>query len=256
MVVIRLHKYVIDAEIVSHECLGKGVWKMVVRAPKIAEAAQPGQFIQLKVLKGEPLLRRPISIAFADPEKGTLDLIYRVVGKGTELLAELLPGAVVNCLGPLGHGFSIEASSPLLIGGGMGIAPLIFLAEKFQKKAAVLLGGRNKEEMFWTSFYENNTKEMHITTDDGSVGTKGFTVDVLPTMLESGKYDTVFVCGPEVMMRAAAKIAAEYKIPCQVSLEKHMACGLGACLSCTCEGKEKRRKVCQDGPVFWAQEVY
>lgn len=256
-VVIHLPKVAVDAVILRHETLAKDMKKLVVAAAEIAAQAAPGQFIQLKIKDGEPLLRRPISIAAVDAVAGTMDLIYRVVGKGTKALAELPAGAVVNCLGPLGHGFDLDCQSPLLVGGGMGIAPLIFLAESFAGKASILMGGRNKDEMFWPALYEGSVQKIHITTDDGSVGSKGFTVDVLPQLLATGKFDRVMVCGPEIMMKAAAKIAAEYKIPCQVSLEKHMACGLGACLSCTCAGSDgKRKKVCQDGPVFWAQEVF
>ncbi len=109
------------------------------------------------------------------------------------------------------------------------------------------MGGRNKDEMFWPALYEGSVQKIHITTDDGSVGSKGFTVDVLPQLLATGKFDRVMVCGPEIMMKAAAKIAAEYKIPCQVSLEKHMACGLGACLSCTCAGSDGKRKKSMSG---------
>ena len=257
MAVIRLPKIAVDAVVTAHEILGPGVKKLVVKAPAIAGQAAPGQFVQLKIREGEPLLRRPLSIASVDPVAGTVDLIYRIVGKGTKVLADLPAGAVVNCLGPLGHGFSLECKAPLLVGGGMGIAPLLFLAERFAKKAAILMGGRNQEEMFWPALYENKVQEIFVTTDDGSLGKQGFTVSLLPELLASGRYDRVFVCGPEIMMAAAAKIAAEYAVPCQVSMEKHMACGLGACLSCTCASKDgtKRKMVCQDGPVFWAQEV-
>lgn len=257
-VVIRLPKVALDAVVTAHEILGPGVKKLVVLAEQIAKTAVPGQFVQLKIKDGEPLLRRPLSIASVDADAGTVDLIYRVVGKGTQVLADVEKGAVVNCLGPLGKGFDLSCKSPLLVGGGMGIAPLLFLAERLERKPSILMGGRNQSEMFWPTLYKGKVKEVFITTDDGSIGTKGFTVGLLPELLASGAYDRVVVCGPEIMMKAAAAIAATYHIPCQVSLEKHMACGLGACLSCTCESKDgkKRKKVCQDGPVFWAQEVF
>ncbi len=137
-------KVAVDAVILRHETLAKDMKKLVVAAAAIAAQAAPGQFVQLKIKEGEPLLRRPISIAAVDAAAGTLDLIYRVVGKGTKALADLPAGAVVNCLGPLGHGFDLTCQSPLLVGGGMGIAPLIFLAETFAGQSLDLNGGQKQ----------------------------------------------------------------------------------------------------------------
>lgn len=251
-------KVAIDALIVANNQITADVKEVVVWAPLIAETAVPGQFIHLKVADGEPLLRRPISIAGVDTVKGTIRLIYRVLGKGTMHLATLAKEDKVNCLGPLGKGFDLGCKRPLLIGGGMGIAPLIFLAQRLDpQNTTVLMGGRNKAEMFWPSLYKELVKDIHITTDDGSLGTKGFTVDLLPSLLKEKQYDRIFVCGPQIMMEAIARLAQKHQIPCQVSLEKHMACGIGACLSCTCASNHdgKRKKVCTDGPVFWAEEV-
>lgn len=253
-------KVAIDCTILENRAITKDVSEIIVDAPKIARQASPGQFIHIKITPGEPLLRRPLSLADADEKSGTLRLVYRIAGKGTAALAALKEGAGINCLGPLGHGFDLDCRRPLLIGGGMGIAPLIFLARRLKEQdtdTAVLLGGRGKEEMFWPPLFEKYAGKVFITTDDGSVGEKGFTVDLLPQLLEENSYDRIFVCGPQPMMAAAAKIAAAAQVPCQVSLEKHMACGIGACLSCTCEAKDggKRKKVCADGPVFWAEEV-
>lgn len=251
-------KVAIDAKILDNKQLSADVKELIVYAPQIAEQVMPGQFVQVKVAEGEPLLRRPISIASADAAKGTLSLIYRIIGKGTARLAELKVNDEVNCLGPLGNGFDLTCKRPLLVGGGMGIAPLIFLAQQLRSETKeILMGGRNKDELFWQSMYENIVDAIHITTDDGSLGTKGFTITLLPKLLKQNVYDRIFVCGPEIMMESVAKIAKAHDIPCQVSLEKHMACGIGACLSCTCESKNggKRKKVCTDGPVFWAGEV-
>ena len=132
------------------------------------------------------------------------------------------------------------------------------MAEGFcaqQKPIEILIGGRCEEELFWTELYEDICQNIHITTDDGSCGTKGTVIALLPQLLDSGKYDCIYVCGPVPMMKAVAEVAAAKKIKCQVSLEKYMACGLGACLSCSCSGIGKRLKVCTDGPVFWAEEV-
>ncbi len=252
-----LPKVAVDAKIILQEELGNAVWKMVLACPEIAATAQPGMFVQLRVERGNLLLRRPISLADVNLTEGTLTLIYRLVGKGTKALADCQVGASVNVLGPLGHGFDTTAKKPLLVGGGMGIAPLLFLAKSFAGKSDILMGGRNKAEMFWPGIYRDLVHEIFVTTDDGSMGTKGFTVTKLPELLASHAYDCVMVCGPEIMMRGVAKITAEAKIPCQVSLEKRMACGLGACLSCSIDTNfGERKKVCKDGPVFWAKEVF
>ena len=124
-------------------------------------------------------------------------------------MAALQPADPINCLGPLGHGFSLTAKKPLLVGGGMGIAPLLFLAKTFAGKASILMGGRNAEEMFWPELYQGLVQDVFITTDDGSMGTKGFTVTLLPALLQKGAYDRIFVCGPEIMMRGVAGIAKE-----------------------------------------------
>ena len=139
----------------------------------------------------------------------------------------------------------------------MGLSPLLYYAAATQGRGDVLIGGKNAGELFWTGLYENLVHQMFITTDDGSLGTKGFTTTLLPKILEEETdYDGIVVCGPEIMMRGVAKIAAEHHIPCEVSLEKRMACGLGACLSCSIGTVHGRRKVCKDGPVFRAEEVF
>ena len=252
-------KLAIDTKIVEHNHISDNVKELVLSAPQIVEQAKPGQFIHLKITDGnDPLLRRPISIASVDLDKGLLTLIYRIAGKGTKKLATLKQGDIVNCLGPLGNGFDLNCQKPLLVGGGIGMAPLIFLAQRLVPcNIDILMGGRTKTEMCWHELFQDIVEEIHVTTDDGSLGTKGFTVDVLPDLLKTGKYDTIYVCGPHIMMEKVSAIAKEYNIPCQVSLEKHMACGIGACLSCTCQTNDgKRKKVCTDGPVFFAEEVF
>jgi dihydroorotate dehydrogenase electron transfer subunit len=140
----------------------------------------------------------------------------------------------------------------------MGIAPLVFLASALcPRPIEILMGGRTLQEMFWADIFSELCQKVHITTDDGTLGTRGFTLDMLPQVLEKGHYDMIYTCGPEVMMRGVAKLAQQFTVPCQVSLEEHMACGVGACLSCTCQASDgKRRKICSDGPVFWSEEVF
>lgn len=257
MAVMILPKLAADANIISHEVIGNNVWKMIVSCPQIAKLAAPGMFVQVRIERGGLLLRRPISLADVDQTKGTITLIYRIVGKGTAAMSDCKAGENINLLGPLGHGFDTTASHPLLVGGGMGIAPLLFLAKAYQGKADILMGGRNADEMFWPSFYASLVQDIFITTDDGSLGSKGFTVTLLPELLQKKSYDRIIVCGPEIMMRGIAALAEKAHIPCQVSLEKRMACGLGACLSCSIDTNDgQRKKVCKDGPVFWAKEVF
>lgn len=255
--VMALHKKALDAGIVSNRRVGTDIYRMEIEAPFLAAESVPGQFLQVRIEGAGLLLRRPLGIAEADEDSGTVAMYYRIVGKGTAALAAMQAGQAVNCLGPLGQGFSLQAERPLLIGGGMGLAPLLFLAQRFQGKASVLMGGRNKAEVFWSDFFSPVAKQVFTTTDDGSVGEKGFTTSLLPTLLEKYRFDVLFACGPDIMMRKIGEIADEADVPCQVSLERRMACGLGACLSCVIDTTDEgRKKVCQDGPVFWAQEVF
>lgn len=255
--VMVLRKEALDAEIISNRAVASDIYRLEARGALFAQTALPGQFLQVYINKPDLFLRRPLGIAAVDEKKGTIVMYYRVIGKGTAALARMKAGEVVNCLGPLGNGFSLAASRPLLIGGGMGLAPLLFLAQRFLGKAAVLIGGRNKAEVFWADFFAPLTRHVFITTDDGSAGKKGFTTSLLPMLLQEYRFDALYACGPEIMMKKIATIAAEKAVPCQVSMERRMACGLGACLSCVIDAKDGgRKKVCQDGPVFWAQEVF
>lgn len=250
-------KKIVEAKLLEQKTLASDVNLIKVYAPEIAEQAVPGQFVNVQVsLQAAPLLRRPFGVAEVDADNGTLTMIYRIIGEATQLLAKVEVGNTLSIIGPLGHGFDLKAKKPLLIGGGLGLAPLVYLAKSFcPAPVEILMGGRTEKELFWTEIYENLCEAIHITTDDGTKGTKGTVIALLPQLLATGGYDCVYVCGPEPMMKAVAEAAAAAGVPCQVSLEKYMACGLGACLSCSCGGVHKRLKVCTDGPVFWAQEV-
>lgn len=248
-------KTIAMAKVVEQRQLNSSTRLIKVHAPEIANVAVPGQFVNVQVCKNSaPLLRRPFGVAGVNKEEGTFTMIYRVIGEGTQILAAAAVGDSLSIVGPLGRGFDLGAKRPLVIGGGVGLAPILFLAAALGN-SHVLMGGRTAEELFWTDLYKAYCPEMFLTTDDGSQGTKGTVMALLPQLLAEGGYDCVYVCGPVPMMRAVAAACLEAKVPCQVSLEKYMACGLGACLSCACEGIGKRIKVCKDGPVFWAQEV-
>ncbi len=249
---------VVKAGIVRNTEIGVNVKELVLYAPEIAAQAVPGQFLHVRVVDSyHPLLRRPLSISSADCIAGTVSTIYRVVGQGTACLAALSSKDSVDCMGPLGNGFVIHGQRPLLVGGGMGLAPLLFLAGALcPRPIEILMGGRTKEEMFWANMFHDKCDAIHITTDDGTLGSCGVTLDLLPEVLRSGTFDAIYTCGPRIMMEGVAKAANATNIPCQVSLEEYMACGIGGCLSCTCAGTDGvRKKVCTDGPVFWAQEV-
>lgn len=252
-------KMVVSAQVVAHVEIGIQVKELVLYAPELAAQAIPGQFLHIRVASGtyHPLLRRPLSISDVDAEAGTVSTIYRIVGQGTVCLSALRENDMVDCMGPLGNGFTIQGKRPLLVGGGMGLAPLMCLAGALcPRPIEVLMGGRTEEEMFWVPMFTHMCKNLHITTDDGTLGSRGVTLDILPELLQTGKFDMIYTCGPRIMMDGVAKLAKQYNIPCQVSLEEYMACGVGGCLSCTCAtNKGSRKKVCTDGPVFWAEEV-
>ena len=255
--VMTLPRLALDTEILQNTKVGDDVYALTVHGGALVNQAQPGQFIHLQIPAENVFLRRPFGIADTDEGNGRLTMYYRVAGKGTRALTSQQHGDKVNCLGPLGNGFSLSSKHPLLVGGGMGLAPLLLLTKRFQGEADVLMGGRNQAELFWKDIFAPYAHEIFITTDDGSLGVRGFTTELLPGLLGQRKYDCIYTCGPEIMMRGIAKIAAQHDIPCQVSLEKRMACGLGACLSCVCDtANGERKKICKDGPVFRAQDVF
>ncbi len=254
---MALPKFDEKAAVMENQRVQGDVWSMTLRCASVAGAAEAGQFIQLRVPAQMLLLRRPFGVAGADAAAGTIAVYYRVLGQGTRALTALRAGDAADCLGPLGRGFDMRAKRPLLVGGGMGLAPLLFLAARFGGAADVLLGGRNRGEVFWEALFAPFARASFVTTDDGSAGRRGFVTALLPELLAAGGYDCVYTCGPDVMMRGVAKLAAAHGVPCQVSLEKRMACGLGACLSCALDAADgARKKVCRDGPVFWARDVF
>ncbi len=254
---MALPKMTIDAEILNNDQLNSDVYSLTVQADALVSQCLPGQFVHVQISEGSLLLRRPFGIADVDISNGRLTIFYRVAGKGTHILTGLESGKKINILGPLGHGFSLDAKRPLIIGGGMGLAPLLFLAKCFHGIADVLMGGRTQKELFWKELFKPHGHNLFIATDDGSIGEKGFTTDLLPEILKNNSYDCIYTCGPEIMMRGISRIAQQHNISCQVSLEKRMACGLGACLSCVCDNKTQgRSKICKDGPVFWSQDVF
>ena len=241
-----------EVEILSNEEVAAKIFRLIIDAPELAQISRAGQFVQVKI-SDDFTLRRPLGIASA--ADGKVKIFYRAVGRGTETLSAKKAGETLNILGALGNGYTPREGKILLVGGGMGLAPLLCAAEKFDSD--VLIGGRNRGEVvFWEDEFRPHVEKIFITTDDGSYHRKGFVTDLLPELLAAKNYSAILTCGPEIMMRGVAKLALEKNLPCQVSFEKRMACGLGACLSCSIDTVDGRRKVCKDGPVFDAQKVF
>lgn len=246
-------KMLLDAVITECGELIKDVFMLSAKCGEIAKIAKPGNFIQLKPVKGNALLRRPLGVANVFDDY--IVFIYRKIGKGTSELSELKRGDMVSLLGPLGNSFNMEFKRPLLVGGGMGLSPLLFYAKE-HKNLDVLIGGRTSAELFWEKYFDKYSQNIFVATEDGSKGEKGFNVDLLPKILKENEYDGIIACGPDPMMKKAVEIAKEFNIPVEVSLERRMGCGLGACLSCAVDTKSGRKKVCKDGPVFQGEEVF
>jgi dihydroorotate dehydrogenase electron transfer subunit len=239
--------------------IAPGVYDYLLYSPKIAKAAAEGQFVN--VLCDGYTLRRPISICGYDKESGMLRLVFEVRGKGTDWLSKCEKGDELDLIGPLGHGFSkIDASKKaVLVGGGIGTPPLLPLAERYGKNAAVITGFRTAAAAILQDDFAKAGARTILCTDDGSAGIHGFTTQALEQYLKEYECDIIYTCGPKLMMKGVAKLAIEREIPCQVSMEERMGCGIGACLCCVCATKDDKGKhltrVGLNGPVFSAAEV-
>lgn len=252
----------IFTELVKKEKLLEGLYKFSVDAKEIVELAKPGNFIEIRINENlDPFLRRPISIYNMDKEKGILEFIFQVKGKGTELLAKKKEGDLIDIIGPLGSGtFKFEGKKNIaIIGGGIGIFPLYELAKQAQNSGIethTYLGFRNKALVTLEDEFEAVSSKLTITTDDGSYSQKGFAINFLSEDMKNKKLDGIYACGPLPMLKAVKKLAEENNIPCQISLEEKMGCGLGVCLGCAVKtaaslaDKPEYVHVCKAGPVF------
>ena len=245
-----------DTCILSQNMIGKDIYSLWIKAGDIAEAAKPGQFVNVYTDDASLLLPRPISICEINKDQGTLRLVYRVAGKGTKRLSGLSSGDEVKILGPLGNGFPLKSGRALLIGGGIGIPPMLELAKNLDD--SIIVAGY-RDEIFLKNEL-GSTGELHISSENGMIGVKGNVMDAIRTDNLSG--DVIYACGPMVMLSAVKKFAAENKIPAYISLEERMACGVGACLGCVCKTVKdnshthvNNARVCTEGPVFDAEEV-
>ena len=279
----------INSRVVSNKRISENCWRLVLDAPQISSEVKPGQFIHVKV-GGEngPLFRRPFSIFRRVPLEGNhlgIEIVYEVTGAGTRTMTGLRKGDTVDIIGPLGHGFELHQDKPVqvLVAGGTGAACLFLLAEGISRaglQLKVLLGAETKASVILEKEYAKLKGEVMVSTDDGTYGFHGFVTQMLERALDGGKISTdcvIYSSGPEPMLKALAPICQKCRIPTQVSIERHMMCGIGACLACVCKvdtnhvSKYRDRGsshmqfvsdkefgyalVCKDGPVFNIIEV-
>ena len=261
--------------VISNVELSPGYWRMRMTAPPPITGSKPGQFLMIKVNGGsDPLLRRPFGIfdtgamvtEFTDcGSQSYLEILYKVVGKGTRMLSVLHHGDLLDVLAPLGKGFDPGApgEEKILVGGGIGLAPLYYLAKELVAcgdKVRLFAGGRNRDDILCITEFERLGVETYVSTDDGTLGESGLVTEVLERHLAPSGM-RIFACGPTPMLRAVALMAQAHGVPCQVSMEAYMACGVGACLGCVMKGANHTdetpdyRCVCKDGPVFDSFEL-
>jgi dihydroorotate dehydrogenase electron transfer subunit len=257
-------RFDIPARIIEQKQLAHGIFLLTVKGPAILKSANPGQFCMLEVKYNnsrDPLLRRPLSI-YKIRANGQINFLYKEVGKGTRLLSKRRPGEIVRVLGPLGQGFRLVHDRPcILVGGGLGIASLLLLAEKIKQpgKLIILLGAENASGIPTIEDFSRLTRNFHAATEDGSLGQKGMVTDLLTqTLHEITGMAQIYTCGPWPMMKAVYYMARNKNIPCQVSLESTMACGIGLCLGCAVPRSDSQGflHVCKEGPVFDADQVH
>ena len=245
--------------IIEKKCISRDTFSITIYAPEAAKAAHAGQFANISAPGFT--LRRPISICEFSRSRGTLRFVFEVRGKGTEAISRLNVGDNLDVLGPLGNGFAIPDSARrvVLVGGGIGVPPMLGLAKKLGDRATAILGFRDYSRIILADEFEKDGAATAICTDDGSVGYNGMVTGPLESTLKNTGADIVCACGPMPMLNAIAKICAQYEVPCKVSLEQRMGCGVGACVVCSCltvrNGQEHYARVCKDGPVFDAKEV-
>ena len=252
------HRLLEPVTVLANERLAEGVGLVTLEAPHIVGRVEPGQFIHLRISQGADfILRRPFSVHRIGGD--SLQLLYQVLGRGTRALAEKRPGDRMDAIGPLGRGFTVPADTAhaAVVAGGLGIAPMGLLLDRLAERGVavtVVVGAPTRDRLVVMDVIEANASRVLACTDDGSHGVEGFVTVALPDAL-ADRPDVVYVCGPEAMARAVAAQCLEAGVPCQVSLERLMACGIGACLSCVVTLHSGLARACVDGPVFDAEEV-
>ena len=252
------YKHKIRARVSSQTEPAPGIYDLRIEAPMAAGTAAAGQFVMLYPQSEAHLLARPISICGADPDTGILRLVYRVVGQGTAAFSALTAGDEVELVGPLGNGFPIAEKKALLVGGGIGIPPMLELAKRLPGEKIFVAGYANAHLFLYEDMCA--LAPVYVSTDDGSAGTHG---TVLDAIRENGlTAEVLYACGPVPMLRAVKEYAAAHALRCYLSMEERMACGIGACYACVCRSTEvdshtnvHLKRICKDGPVFDAREI-
>lgn len=248
-----MKKYILDLKVKQVERIHQRYVLIKLTHENTLPEMLPGQFVEVRV-DGSPstFLRRPISINFVDRENNELWLLVATVGDGTKQLAKLKFGDVLNCVLPLGNGFTPakQGEKVLLVGGGVGVAPLLYMGAEMKRQGiepTFLLGARTANDLLMLPIF-NKYGRAYVTTEDGSMGEKGFVTN--HSILNKEHFDRISTCGPTPMMKAVARYARQNNVDCEASLENLMACGLGACLCCVEKTTEGNLCVCKDGPVF------
>lgn len=249
-------------QIVTNERETDLYFRLIMRAPQIAPLVQPGQFAHIRVLPmKDALLRRPFSIY--QVENDAISILYKAVGKGTEILSRMRPGAELSIIGPLGHGFTVPqpgTETPLLIAGSYGMAAMYLLAQRSPRKGIVFVGGRRRVDILCEDEFRALGWDVRVTTEDGSLGERGLVTQPLVAELRRSTTNRkMYACGPTPMLKAVGRIADEFDVPAELSMDEHMCCGVGVCLTCvipikTANGWEYQR-TCTEGPVFDSREV-
>jgi dihydroorotate dehydrogenase electron transfer subunit len=250
------------ARIVSNERDTDLYFRLVLRAPKIAPLVQPGQFVHVRILPlKDALLRRPFSVFQAAGD--TFSILYKSVGKGTAVLAQMQAGAEVSVIGPLGHGFTVPppgGETPLLVAGGYGMAAMYLLAQRAPQKGIVFVGGRRRVDILCEQEFRDLGWAVRATTEDGSHGEQGLVTQPLLAELRRGAAGRkLFACGPTPLLKAVGKIAEDFQVPAELSMDEHMCCGVGVCLACVIPVKAgtswEYQRTCTEGPVLDARKI-
>lgn len=245
--------------LIAKKNLARNIYDYTIQAKEIADLAQAGQFVHLKVPGF--FLRRPISICGIDKKAGTIRLVFEIRGEGTEALSRVNSGELLDVMGPLGKGFTLlpEGKKAILIGGGIGVPPMLGVAAHYKEHAKAIVGFRNAQAVILTEDFQRVGADTILCTDDGSMGIHGFVTTALEQELAKETPDLICACGPAPMLKGIIALAKQAGVPCEVSLEERMGCGVGACLVCACRtvknGEEYLAHVCKDGPVFNADDV-
>jgi dihydroorotate dehydrogenase electron transfer subunit len=248
-----------NVTVVANDRLTEGIGLITLRSPRVAAAVRPGQFVHLRIAKStDAILRRPFSVHAAEGEN--IQLLYQVIGRGTRALAAVSREDQMDLIGPLGTGFSVpqDTAHAMIVAGGLGAAPMGLLLEHLAEcgvATTVALGAATAGRLVTRERFSALARRVEIATDDGSAGEKGLVTSLASRLFDEDRPDVLYSCGPEAMSRIVGGMAVDAGVACQVSLERLMACGVGACLSCVVTTKSGLKRACVDGPVFNAEEV-